>query len=152
MGLRWDAKKEQFVEGRGKRGRPKGSRTVSADTTKALKPGELGKVIPPEIVLSEEAPIEALIVAAFKNLLNGYPINPLIESELTRRKLNVETFHGSREDWAHQAHAIIDEYDKLLANEHMDMGDYVMYDTTAGMGTVRGAMTGERDKRGKLRE
>jgi|GEM_PF-6367044 len=151
MGLRWDAKKEQFVAGGGKRGRPKGSRTVSADTSRALMPGEPEQKLLPEIVLSEEAPKEALIIAQIRNFLHGYPMTPILEAELVRKGLDVNEFKTKeKNEVAIHLHGIEDYLVEVLASRHEDMGNYVPRGTTASMGSVLPALS-ERNKGGNPR-
>jgi len=150
MPPKWSEKQQRFIVDR--RGRPKGSGEVPS-AVKALTEGEQSKELPPEIVLSEEAPKEALIIAQIRNFLHGYPMTPILEAELVRKGLDVNEFKTKeKNEVAIHLHGIEDYLVEVLASRHENMGNYVPRGTTAGMGTVLSALSGERNKKGNPRE
>ena len=148
MGIKWSESKQEFItDGRGRR---KGSGAVPG-AVKALTEGKQSKELPPEIVLSEEAPKEALIIAQIRNFLHGYPMTPILEAELVRKGLDVNEFKTKqRNEVAIHLHGIEDYLVEVLASRHEDMGNYVPRGTTASMGSVLPALS-ERNKGGNPR-
>ena len=114
--------------------------------------GDRSNNLPDEIIVNDEAPLEVMIIAAFKNVLNGWPLTPLVEDVLRQRGVDAAKVAADRHFYAGELHNVVDFYTEILAQRYDDIGNYVPQFTTASQGTVMSSMTGARDKRGKLRE
>ena len=130
------------------RGRPRRKSFLPA----WLGGGDRSNNLPDEIIVNDEAPLEVMIIAAFKNVLNGWPLTPLVEDVLRQRGVDAAKVAADRHFYAGELHNVVDFYTEILAQRYDDIGNYVPQFTTASQGTVMSSMTGARDKRGKLRE
>lgn len=141
-----------WVPSKPRRGRPKGSRKPRPEEISLGAGTGEERDQPPEVIVSEDAPTEVAVLASLANFLNGYDMDYIAQSALRRRGIDPETVAKGPDLYAGQVRTVMDQVNKMLNEKYLEMGRYIMGDTTSGMGSVISAMSGERDKWGQPRK
>lgn len=106
---------------------------------------------PEEIVLSEDAPADLLVVASLANFLNGYELDGNVERMCSRWGLDAKKIAKDRVTYSIQIQSIRDTLHEQYRDKIMDLASWMMNETTSGQGSVMAAMTGDYTQYGNPR-